>query len=84
MDTYQVTVYGWPDKRDGREPTRCIIPMDSKMARLTVTAIANRLGGLFQVDIKLIDPADVPKRENDEVLRAGEIVMQATRGDVLQ
>lgn len=84
MDIYLVTVYGWPDKREGRVPTRIVLPIKGNTSRLVVTAIANRLGGLFTVDIKLIMDEDVPLIDSPERLRGEEIILQATQGDTLQ
>ncbi len=84
MDTYLVTVYGWPDKREGREPTRIVMPITCNTARLVVTAIANRLGGLFTIDIKLIEKHEVPARDMPEILRGQEVIKSATEGDLLQ
>ncbi len=84
MDTYLVTVYGWPDKREGREPTRIVLPMTCTTARVLVTGIANRLAGLFTVDIKLVDQPDIPAREGAEILRGQDIIAHVTKRETLQ
>lgn len=72
MRYLQTTVYGWPDKADGREPTRMLTPWNCKNGKLYITAIANHLGGLFRVDIAAIDEA--PARDEHEIARVSEIL----------
>jgi hypothetical protein len=68
----QTTVYGWPDKAEGREPTRMLTPFDCKGGKTYVTAIANRLGGLFRVDIAAVE--EIPERDEFEITRLSEIL----------
>jgi hypothetical protein len=79
MRFIQTTVYGWPDKAEGREPTRIVGPLSCSLSKLYASGIANRLGGLFRVDIALVE--DAPNRDELEITRVAEILEAARTGD---
>lgn len=83
MQRIMVTVHGWPDKRNEGK-TRVVVVQNCTMARLITTNIVNRLGGLFKLEMRVMDDHEHPYRSDAEILRCQNIIHSVTTGDYAQ
>lgn len=73
-----VAVSGWPDNAT-RDITRLVLVQDCTIAKCVTTAIANRLGGIHTIAMRVMDDDEPePTRDNAERDRGQEILRYVT------
>jgi hypothetical protein len=74
-----IAVSGWPDNAS-REVTRIIIEQTCTMAKCVTTAVANRLGGIHTIAMRVMEEGEELKtsRSPEEIERGQEILRYVT------
>jgi hypothetical protein len=78
MQQIVIAVSGWPDNIPGLPVTRIIIEQSCTMAKCITTAVANRLGGIHTIAMRVMDEGETFDRSPEEIERGQEILRYVT------
>ena len=73
-----IAVSGWPDNKPGLPITRVVIVQEHAMAKCITTAVANRLGGIHTIAMRVMEPREDFNRSLAEIERGQEILRYVT------